>query len=81
MFLGQGLLNSEGDLHLHQRRIMEHAFHGERIQGYGRVMVDYADLVGQRWQAGEELDIHHAMMELALSIAGKALFDIRKPPG
>ena len=38
--LGNGLLTSEGAFHLRQRRLMQPAFHRERIAGYGRTMVD-----------------------------------------
>src|SRR5947209_6786568 len=41
--LGNGLLTSEGALHLRQRRLMQPAFHRDRIASYGRTMVAYAD--------------------------------------
>ena len=34
--LGDGLLTSEGAAHLRQRRLMQPAFHRERIAAYGR---------------------------------------------
>ena len=40
--LGEGLLTSEGDFHMRQSRIVQPAFHAERIQAYGSVMTDYA---------------------------------------
>jgi cytochrome P450 len=41
--LGEGLLTSEGPHHLRQRRLMQPAFHCDRIAGYGNTMVTYAD--------------------------------------
>src|ERR1041385_8696798 len=41
--LGEGLLTSEDPIHLRQRRLMQPAFHKERIAGYGTTMVAYAD--------------------------------------
>ena len=41
--LGEGLLTSEGAMHLRQRRLMQPAFHRDRIAGYGGMMVGYAD--------------------------------------
>jgi cytochrome P450 len=74
--LGNGLLTSEGAMHLRQRRLMQPAFHRERIAGYGRTMVQYADRARQEWRDGETLDVAQEMMRLTLSIAGKTLFDV-----
>lgn len=73
--LGEGLLTSEGLHHLRQRRMLQPAFHRERIAGYGDVMVDYAVRLGERWQPGATYDVAHEMMRLTLAIAGKTLFD------
>jgi cytochrome P450 len=75
IFLGEGLLTSEGDLHRRQRRLVLPAFHRERIQHYGEVMVDYGRRAAERWRDGEELDVAHEMTRLTLSIVGKTLFD------
>jgi cytochrome P450 len=73
--LGQGLLTSEGAQHLRQRRLMQPAFHRDRIAGYGQTMVSYADRMRNEWPDGGTLDIAHEMMRLTLSIVGKTLFD------
>jgi cytochrome P450 len=73
--LGQGLLTSEGALHLRQRRLMQPAFHRERIAGYGETMVRYAARTADRWKAGETIDVHKEMVGLTLAIVGKTLFD------
>src|SRR5262245_66639332 len=36
---GQGLLTSEGEFWLRQRRLAAPAFHAQRVAGYGHVMV------------------------------------------
>src|SRR5262249_21280828 len=41
--LGQGLLTSEGAVHLRQRRLMQPSFHRERVAAYGQTMVAYAE--------------------------------------
>lgn len=74
--LGQGLLTSEPPLHLRQRRLMQPAFHRERIAGYGATMVTYADRLRRQWIDGAELDVAQEMNRLTLSIAGKTLFDL-----
>src|SRR6184192_270685 len=73
--LGEGLLTSEGATHLRQRRLMQPAFHRERIAGYGKTMVGYADRLRSGWQDGATVDIAREMMRVTLSIAGKTLFD------
>jgi cytochrome P450 len=73
--LGEGLLTSEGAHHLRQRRLMQPAFHRDRIAGYGRTMVEYADRLRTQWTEGATVDVAHEMMRLTLSIVGKTLFD------
>jgi cytochrome P450 len=73
--LGEGLLTSEGATHLRQRRLMQPAFHRERIAAYGDTMVEYADRARQAWHDGATLDIAQEMSRLTLSIVGKTLFD------
>jgi cytochrome P450 len=73
--LGQGLLTSEGAVHLRQRRLAQPAFHRQRIAGYAGTMAAYAVRTAERWRDGAELDIADEMMRLTLAIAGKTLFD------
>jgi cytochrome P450 len=73
--LGNGLLTSEGAIHLRQRRLLQPAFHRERIAGYGRTMVEYADRTRRSWSDGATLDVAREMNRLTLSIVGKTLFD------
>ncbi|MDQ3280022.1 MAG: cytochrome P450 [Acidobacteriota bacterium] len=73
--LGEGLLTSEGELHKRQRRLAQPAFHRERIQHYGEVMVEKGLVARDRWRDGEELDIAHEMMRLTLAVVAKTLFD------
>jgi cytochrome P450 len=72
---GQGLLTSEGDFWLRQRRLSQPAFHRERINAYAATMADYTEQMLATWRGGEERDIHEEMMNLALRIVGKTLFD------
>lgn len=73
--LGEGLLTSEGEFHLRQRRLAQPAFHRQRIAGYAATMVEYAARTRDEWRAGETRDIAREMMRLTLAIAGKTLFD------
>jgi cytochrome P450 len=74
--LGDGLLTSEDPLHLRQRRLMQPAFHRERIAEYGRTMAAYADRMRAGWTDGAVFDVAQDMSRLTLSIAGKTLFDL-----
>lgn len=72
--LGEGLLTSEGEIHLRQRRLVQPAFHRQRIAGYAAMMVEDSLKMREEWRAGETRDIAREMMRLTLSIAGRTLF-------
>jgi cytochrome P450 len=73
--LGEGLLTSEGELHKRQRRLAQPAFHRERIQHYGEVMVEKTLRARGRWRDGQELDVAHEMTRLTLAVVAQTLFD------
>jgi cytochrome P450 len=72
--LGQGLLTSESEFHLRQRRLAQPAFHRQRIAGYAASMVEYGERVSGAWRDGETYDISEEMMRLTLYIVAKTLF-------
>ncbi|HEX3120838.1 MAG TPA: cytochrome P450, partial [Candidatus Acidoferrum sp.] len=72
---GNGLLTSEGDFWLRQRRLAQPAFHRARIASYADTMVKFASRIASEWSSGEERDIHAEMMRLTLSVVAKTLFD------
>jgi cytochrome P450 len=74
MLLGEGLLTSEDPLHRQMRRIVQPAFHRERIAEYARVMERDAQEFAGRLQPGEVFDARTAMTELTLRIATETLF-------
>src|SRR5262245_62448999 len=73
--LGNGLLLSEGDFWLRQRRLAQPAFHRQRVAGYGDVMAGFAEHHVAGWADGATLEIHGEMMTLTQAIVGKTLFD------
>jgi cytochrome P450 len=75
ILLGQGLLTSEDELHLRQRRLAQPAFHRTRIAGYGDTMAAYARRRAERWHDGAELDVAREMAAYTLAVVGKTLFD------
>lgn len=73
---GNGLLTSEGEFWLRQRRLAAPAFHPDRIAAYGDVMTAYADRQAGAWTDGETRDIHADMMRVTMEIVSKTLFDV-----
>jgi len=75
-FLGQGLLVSEGDFWLRQRRLMQPAFHRQRIATYGQLMGEQTLRLRAEWRDGEQRDIAEDMMKLTLAIVVRCLFGL-----
>jgi cytochrome P450 len=71
--LGDGLLTAEGDFWLRQRRLMQPAFHREKLAALVESMAEAAEAHVESWQPGE-LDIAQDMLTLTMGIAGKGLF-------
>ncbi len=77
LILGNGLLTSEGDFWLRQRRIAQPAFHKERIAAFGEKMTAAAVDTTARWrklaESGATLDVAREMMRLTLRIVGETM--------
>ena len=79
--LGKGLLTSEGEFWLRQRRIAQPAFHKKRIAGFASVMVRATEEMLAAWQpmiaSGEVFDVGAEMMRVTLQIVAETLLGIR----
>lgn len=73
--IGNGLFNSEGELHRRQRKIMAPAFQPRHIKTYAETMSRYGEQLQAGWPAGAVVDAGHEMTNLTMSIIGKVLFD------
>jgi cytochrome P450 len=73
--VGEGLFLAEGESWLRQRRLLQPAFHRQRIVGYGEVMAALADRHLAGWKPGDVVEIHGEMMALTLAIVAKTLLD------
>jgi cytochrome P450 len=82
--LGTGLFTSEGAFWLRQRRLMQPAFHRQRIAALGDMMVKTTQAMLQTWQPAiasrQPLDISKEMMVLTMEIACRALFSANIQP-
>jgi cytochrome P450 len=74
--LGEGLITSEGDFHLSQRRLVQPAFHKKRIANYAEIMTEIAEQVQTQWYDGMPLEIGAAMQRITMAVVTKALFGI-----
>jgi len=72
--LGNGLLLSEGEFWLRQRRLMQPAFHRLRLAQMGTTMASIAAGVLDTWRAGETREMQAEMTEVTLRIAARTLF-------
>jgi cytochrome P450 len=85
--LGNGLLTSEGDFWLKQRRIAQPAFHRERLLYLVERMVDLTSQLLQHWQVlksqQQTFDLAAEMMKLTSAIAAQSLLssDVSKLVG
>jgi cytochrome P450 len=75
---GDGLVFSEGDFWLRQRRLVQPAFHAKRLEGYGQSMVEKAGLLLKRWGGGGKsaftVDFEREMTDLTLAIVAATFF-------
>ncbi len=72
--LGNGLLTSEGEFHLRQRRLAQPAFHKQRIATYAEQMVTEAVRHEGGWTDGGHVDMVEEMTSLTFAIVGRTLF-------
>ncbi|MES2789576.1 MAG: cytochrome P450 [Planctomycetota bacterium] len=72
--LSNGLLTSEGDFWLRQRRLSQPAFMRPQIAKYIPTFVEHTTRLLDRWHPGDNRDILQDMMSLTLGIASRTLF-------
>ena len=77
MSIGNGLLTSEGDFWLRQRRIAQPAFHRQRVSALAGVMAQAARETADEWQSiasdGRPVDVADEMMRFTRTVVLRAL--------
>ncbi len=79
LFLGNGLLTSEGEFWLQQRRTIQPAFHKQKLLSIFETMQSCSQNVVDRWKKyshTDEIDVSEEMIQSTLTIAGKTLFSV-----
>ena len=71
-----GLLVSDGDEHLRQRKLMLPPFHGERMREYGALMTDVADRQVSAWPLHEPFPLLPHMQSVTVDVILGAVFGI-----
>ena len=74
--LGDGLLNSQDERWLRQRRFVQPLFTRKRIAGYADSMADEAADLVARWRPldSRRVDVHAEMSRVTLRVVGRLLF-------
>src|SRR5262249_32100052 len=82
--VGEGLVVSDGDFWLRQRRLVQPAFHRQRLAAFGRMMSETTAEMLDTWRGpveeGKPLDLRVEMMRLTLTILAKAMFSTDVTP-
>ncbi|KOX15836.1 cytochrome P450 [Saccharothrix sp. NRRL B-16348] len=73
-YVGNGLVLSDGAFHLRQRRMVQPAFHRDRIAHYAETMQRAATALTTSWTPGEVRVVEDDMQALAVTVVGEALF-------
>jgi cytochrome P450 len=74
--LGNGLLTSRGEHHKRQRRLIQPAFHHERIASYADVMATEAAAMTAGWTDGATVNLHGAFAAATLRVLTRTVFDV-----
>lgn len=72
-FLGETLVTTDGSVHHRQRRLMQPAFHRDRIARYADIMAKLAAAKAASWRPNQTLVVDNEMLDLTLSIVTQTL--------
>ncbi len=79
--IGEGLLTSEKDFHMRQRRLIQPSFKKTHIGQYAKDMIDITMDYISTWQHDDERIITKDMMDITLGIISKTMFSMEFKDG
>ncbi len=80
-FIGdKSVLMLDGKEHLRHRRILLPPFHGERMQAYGREMLDLTRAEVDKWPVGAPFGVHEPMQRVTLGVIVRTIFGVEEGP-
>jgi cytochrome P450 len=71
---GNGLLTSQDDVYLRQRRLIQPLFTKKRVDGYAATITSEAEATAERWRNRPDVDVVREMDRLALRTVSRVLF-------
>ncbi len=78
LIFGNGLITSNGDFWLRQRRLMQPAFHRDRINSMSDMIVQQTSMILDHMESsektGQTVDVSHEIMNLTLGVATLLIF-------
>ncbi|MEO1646523.1 MAG: cytochrome P450, partial [Chloroflexota bacterium] len=74
MMIGNGLVTSNGDFWLRQRRMIQPYFHRQQIANFTQMMVDGIADVLDTWQDGEERELKNSMSQITIEVISRTMF-------
>ncbi|MBN9383184.1 MAG: cytochrome P450 [Chitinophagaceae bacterium] len=77
---GKGLLFSNGDYWLRQRRLIQPGFHTRKLQELYKLMTETIEGAMAEWPTGNEIDVYPLIYQLAFDVILRSLFDIDLKP-
>jgi cytochrome P450 len=78
--IGDGLITSDGRVHLRQRRLVQPALHPSAVAGYLETMRRNAQALAGSWRDGQTIDVCRVASDLILANTTDTLFGISADP-
>lgn len=74
--LGNGLITSEGDIWLRDRRLQQPLFHGKQLESFFAKVVGCAQATVDAWRPGQEIQLENEMTRFTVHIIGERILSL-----